>query len=353
MTVSMIAVHVGRSSRLDVYPQWEEIGSEDIDLWKQATNIIGTWSYSHKNVNAIIECDFSSFIELNKASARLNHAIHNEFALDKSMIDSVMAPALEFFVKVSLEGKENPIKYEGYCKYFVERFLYDVFLVMNFSRPGVCDFMNIRIDAGLGTFTKLNLSGGCFESSFHKRLKNIPLSPTILPLDSVANWYRALDLGVSQKAETGVEKALFSVLHICGGNDADVTWVVWVFHALEAIYGTRVGEGFTNLVDRISQLLKLDPRDKNFLKRNMREMYDCRSSFVHGGYKVQHPMRNEVMDDRLNADYNKLLDIMQFGFDLVVLSLQTLITNDWYGIKIEERLSGLISHNLLSESPPN
>lgn len=351
MTVSMVAVHVGRSGRLDVHEQWEEIGREDIELWKQATSIIGAWSYSHKNVEAVVECDFCSFVELHKASARLNHAIHNNLDLTHSMMDSVMTPVVEFFVKVSLEGKEDSAKYEGYCSYFVEKFLYDVFLMMNLSRPGVCDFMNIRIDSGRGMFTQLHLSGDCFESSFHKSLKNTHLSPIVLPLVSVVPWYRRLDLGVSQKAETGVEKALFSVLHICCGKDADVTWVVWAFHALEAIYGTRVGEGFTNLVDRISKFLNLEPQAKNFLKRNLREMYNYRSSFVHGGYKVQHPMRNEIMDDRLNDDYSKLLDIMQFGFDLVVVSLQGLIANNWYGIKVEERLSGLMSRDLLSEPP--
>lgn len=350
MTVSMVAVHVGRSGRLDVHEQWEQIGEDDIELWKQATSVIGTWSYSHKDVNAVVECNFNSFVELHEASYRLNHAIHNNLDLANNMIESVMMPVVEFFVKVSLEGNDESIGYKGYSRYFVEKYLYDVFLMMNLSRPGACDFMNVRVDTGLGMFTQLPLSGDCFESSFHKYLKGSPLSPVVLPLTSVANWYRTLNLGVSQKAETGVEKALFSVLHICGGKDVDVTWVVWAFHALEAIYGTRVGEGFTNLVDRISSFLELEPRAKVFLKRNLREMYDYRSSFVHGGYKVQHPMRNEIMDDRLNDDYKKLLHVMQFGFDLVISSVQGLIAKKWYGIYVEEKLSGLESADLLKES---
>lgn len=53
-------------------------------------------------------------------------------------------------------------------------------------------------------------------------------------------------------------------------------------------------------------------------------------------------MRNEIMDDRLNDNYNKLLEVMQFGIDLVVVSLQGLIASDWYGIKVEERLSEFV-----------
>jgi len=48
------------------------------------------------------------------------------------------------------------------------------------------------------------------------------------------------------------------------------------------------------------------------------------------------------MDDRLNDNYNKLLEVMQFGIDLVVVSLQGLIASDWYGIKVEERLSEFV-----------
>ncbi|KXG79305.1 hypothetical protein AXZ07_06975 [Pseudomonas mosselii] len=72
-------------------------------------------------------------------------------------------------------------------------------------------------------------------------------------------------------------------------------------------------------------------------------MYDYRSSFVHGGYRVHHPMKNEIMDQSLNEDFTKLLEISQFGFNLVVLSLQALVEKGWYGLKIKEQMSGVLS----------
>lgn len=172
---------------------------------------------------------------------------------------------------------------------------------------------------------------------------NSIFAPRILPLSSVVYWYKKLNMGIRQRAESGVEKAIFSVLHICCGADADVVWVIWAFHALEAIYGTKVGEGFTNLVERISTLLELDAQGKGMLKKRLREMYDYRSSFVHGGYRVHHPMKNEIMDQSLNEDFTKLLEISQFGFNLVVLSLQALVEKGWYGLKIKEQMSGVLS----------
>ncbi len=79
------------------------------------------------------------------------------------------------------------------------------------------------------------------------------------------------------------------------------------------------------------------------LKKRLREMYDYRSSFVHGGYRVHHPMKNEIMDQSLNEEFTKLLEISQFGFNLVVLSLQALVEKGWYGLKIKEQISGVLS----------
>jgi hypothetical protein len=52
-------------------------------------------------------------------------------------------------------------------------------------------------------------------------------------------------------------------------------------------------------------------------------------------------MRNEVIDTRLNDDYFRIYDLTQIGFNLVVLSIQTLIKNGWFGIDVKESISGI------------
>lgn len=341
MESSLVAVRVGRSGRSYEPEQWERVYKDDIEFWEKATEVIGTWSYTHNNMRVSIECDFSSLAELHRLNYRINHAARHDMELARELIESSMDAIVEFFVKVTLEGEEDLSKYKWYCSFFAEKYLYDVFFMMNVSRPGVCDFLNMRIDSGVSGFTDMKISGSFFESSLLHETKKGTIAPITLPLLTVASWYRALNTGFSQKADSGVEKAVFSLLHICCGNDIDIAFVVWVFHALEAIYGTKIGESFTNLNERISTLLELDTHSKGSLKRNLRDMYDCRSSFVHGGYKVPHPMKNEVMDERLNSDYGKLLEILQFGFNLVTMSIQMLIANNWYGITVEEKIKGL------------
>ena len=341
--MSLVTVRRRGWGRLDEHEQREEIKSGDMELFKQAISVIGSWHYMHGDVKIKIECDFSSFVEaykINTESLSMVEAVH-DFCIEQ--VKSALFPEFEFVVRVTSESGADLGRQQWYASYFVEQFLYDIFFVLNIARPGVCDFLGVRIDAGRGLVTELRLSADCFESGFRGFLTGSSLfAPRILPLSSVVYWYKKLNVGVRQRAESGVEKAIFSVLHICCGADVDVVWIIWAFHALEAIYGTKVGEGFTNLVERISTLLELDAQGKGILKKRLREMYDYRSSFVHGGYRVHHPMKNEVMDQRLNEDFSKLLDVSQFGFNLVVLSLQALVENGWYGLKIKEEMCGVL-----------
>ncbi|AZF33391.1 hypothetical protein C4J89_3933 [Pseudomonas sp. R4-35-07] len=344
MTVSLVTVRRRGWGRLDGGERREEIKSGDMELLMQAISVIGPWHYMHGDVKVIVECDFFPFVEAYKINIESLNVAELSHTLSIEQIEFALFPELEFVVKVTLESDEELGRQQWYVSHFVEQFLYDIFFILNIARPGVCDFLGIRIDSGRGLITELRLSADCFESGFRNLLAGDSLfAPRILPLSSVVCWYKKLNMGVRQRAESGVEKAIFSVLHICCGADADVVWVIWAFHALEAIYGTKVGEGFTNLVERISTLLKLDAQGKRMLKKHLREMYDCRSSFVHGGYRVHHPMKNEIMDQSLNEDFKKLLEVSQFGFNLVVLSLQALVENGWYGLKIEEQMSGVLS----------
>lgn len=338
----MIAVRIGRLGRMNDYAEIEEISAADIDFWEQAKDIVGSWCYVSKGSKVTVECDFSPIVKAHEENINWVGAVLNESPLAYSMTEAMLDFSTEFFIKVTVENEGELAENNLRCDYYAEKYLYDLFFVMNISRPGVCDFLSVQFDSGRGFVTKLRLASDCFESGFYKALEGGKVAPGFVPLDKVVAWYRKLDMGVSQIAELGVEKAIFSILHICRGSDVDIVWVIWAFHALEAVYGTKVGEGFKNLIDRISFLLQLDERDKKYLKKNLREMYNFRSAFVHGGYKAHHPMMNEVIDERLNGECAKLLSTMQFGFDLIVASLQALIINEWYGVKVEESISGAL-----------
>lgn len=345
-----IIISIGSLGRKFEHEQSDEIFLKDIKLWREIKESFSLKSYTHESVSAEVITDWSPVIE----ELEQQHSRDQEFK--KTLKEEGEEAAWEVFssdreepkVKflVIIQGESKLSDHNWYYQFFVEKYLYDVFFIINLSLPGACDFFNVRfINERELENERFLLSSYGFEEALYSHLSGIRPSPMCLPINAVLDWYSVLDLGIKQKAESPIEKAIFSLLHLCK-SEVDETSVVWIFHALEAIYGTKVGEGFTNLIDRLSNFLELGSKEKGKAKKNLRAMYDYRSALVHGGYKVHHPLRNEVIDKRLNEDYSRIIELFQFGFNLVVLSIQTMIRNNWYGIEVQETLVGIETLNI-------
>ncbi|QYJ82011.1 HEPN domain-containing protein [Shewanella aegiceratis] len=348
-----IVIDLGRIGRTNDHGQSDEIFIKEIELWGKINERLNSKSYTHDGVSAEIYTDWSPVIEeLKKQQTRereFNKLLeeNGEAAWEIYRFD-IKEPKVKFLV--SIQGKNEVSEYKWYPRFFVEKYLYDIFLIANLSLPGSCEFLNVRfISEREKESERYLLSSYNFEEALYNQLDGVRPSPICLPVSSVIDWYDNLDTGIKQKAESPIEKAIFSLLHLCK-SDVDETSVVWLFHALEAIYGTRVGEGFSNLINRLSILLQLDSKEKAKTKKKLRSMYDYRSSIVHGGYQVHHPLRNEVIDKRLNEDWLRTYELFQDGFNLVVLSIQIMIQNGWYGIEVKESLIGVNAPNKQSKS---
>jgi hypothetical protein len=118
-------------------------------------------------------------------------------------------------------------------------------------------------------------------------------APRTLPLDRALSWYKRIRVGVTQVPSNSMEKVLFALMHLARTN-VSVNTVVWLFYGLETSFDTRPGENFRTLVNRICLWLAPTDHQKAILKRNLRALYDIRSSFVHGGREVIHPLHNEA-----------------------------------------------------------
>lgn len=339
-----IVIDLGRIGRTNDHDKSNEIFIKEIELWRNLNERLNSKSYTHDGVSAEVCADWSPVIE----ELKKQHSREKEF---KKLLEEKKEEAWEIYktdhkypeIKflVSIQGKNKVSEYKWYPKFFVEKYLYDIFFIANLSLPGSCEFLNVRfISEREKEDERYLLSSYNFEEALYNQLDGVRPSPICLPVSSVIDWYDDLDTGIKQKAESPIEKAIFSLLHICK-SEINETSVVWIFHALEAIYGTRVGEGFSNLINRLSILLQLDSKEKAKTKKKLRSMYDYRSSIVHGGYQVHHPLRNEVIDKRLNEDLSRTYELFQDGFNLIVLSIQTMIKNGWYGIEVKESLIGV------------
>ena len=343
-----ISYKLGQFTRSNEFPSWEYIDAADLSIWQQAVNLLQSRKYIDKSCEAYLTADWKpALIDVEK-DAEINRILQTRFSRGEDVSDLFSdsydhnnEPTIE--IKVDLSGDNQFLKQDWYRHFFAEKYIYDFFCVMNLANPGSCDFLNLSCISSERQFTsRLNLSSYSFEEALYEAIEEKSPYAKEIDINTVLTWFDGLGLGVNQVADSQIEKALFSMLNYCK-TDPNPTSVVWIFHALESLYGTRVGEGFTNLVSRISLLLELDVNEQKSMKKNLRTLYDHRSSLIHGGYKVHHPMEYEQVDSKINELRSHNYKLLQFGFNLVLASIQTLIKNGWYGVNISEKLVGIES----------
>lgn len=344
----LVVLNLGRIGRTNGYEQHSELLSErDCEVWSQAEMQLGKMEYMLRNKTIFVSADLGLISNWYKGDKERGRYFRNPLAYPKVDVSSLWESSeVTLPVKVAFRdgAPENFNKY--HARIVVEKYLYDIFFVMNMSVPGSCEFLNVRFHDGDDFAVahrgaeRLLLSSYNFEEGYSDYLDGKLFAPIELPLEIVIEWYRKLDLGLRQKGERKIERAIYALLHICK-SDIDISTVIWIFHALESIYTTRVGEGVPGIANRMLDLVDFDRSKAKTVTRHLRDLYNYRSAFVHGGYEVHHPMGSEVIDDRLNADRDTIYDECRIGFNLVVLSIQKMIQKGWFGLNVTEVVVGL------------
>lgn len=179
-----------------------------------------------------------------------------------------------------------------------------------------------------------------FESAWIDSLRSKFPVVGKLPLSDVIAWFGRLALGKRQIAESGPVKALFCLLHLARDWNFEPTALLWISHGLEALYSVPNALSFNFLRDRISLLFDAPSASKAQVARELRELYDLRNAFVHGGMNIARPFANEVVDRRLNNFNTRLLDSRDFGARLLLASLQEMIRRQLTQLNFRESLCG-------------
>ncbi|ELX7527504.1 hypothetical protein SKP09_004642 [Vibrio parahaemolyticus] len=212
-----------------------------------------------------------------------------------------------------------------------KKLLMDIFLVANISMPGVLDLYNSTLAIEHAEY-KFNLSHFYFSQSLNSTVEGPIALSTTLEVATVKSWFDNLNIGSKLESEHSIERAIFSLLHICH-LDADVSMVSWVFHALEAIYGTKSGRGFNDIASKAIFLLDTPVNKQKRFKADLRKLNDLRSSFIHGGYKVVHP---------LNKEYDLAVhELLEFGVLIIINSIQILAYKKWVELSVQEVFVGV------------
>jgi hypothetical protein len=211
-----------------------------------------------------------------------------------------------------------------------ECYLHDVFLMMSIASPGSCSFYSLSaIPKPTRAFhDELSLSDHSFEAADLWGREGKWPAPSQVPLKAVRDWYYGNRTDFAQVPHNRMEKVLFALLHIAK-IELSPTTIVWLFYALESLYDTKPGENYRSLLNRISSLLCPSDREEKLLRKNLRKLYDLRSSIVHGGFQVVHPLRDDYLDSGVQDEFEQILGPCDFGFSVIIASLQELIRREW------------------------
>lgn|SRR5450759_787857 len=312
------------------------------ELWRSLPSSLSSRSFVHEGCDVVVSMDWSPVG--NHFAKQLS-----SYTLEMPEEDwwKIYSAELRLPANVEISGRSKFSENKWGPEYFVESYLYDLFVILNLALPGSADFLNVGVEsasrdqlelikfsqyasASLEHRERLELSAYYFESEFRKRKH----WPTLRAFDPqvVATWYYRVRSGISQVPDTPVERAVFALLHVCrsSGRPEDL---VWLFYAFESLFQTRVGENYSALLERLLLLLKPDNEQEKQLRKRFRAMYDYRSSFVHGGLQVIHPMHNEQIDNRIDDQYSKIVELSLYGTRLLLASLQRYIEENWSEVR--------------------
>jgi hypothetical protein len=223
-------------------------------------------------------------------------------------------------------------------------FLVDTFMAMNLSSPGCCDFLGATLSCNEDSHQEeyLNIYGDPLAAAwFHSLDRGWP-EIQYVPLERVVTWLHSLmDIHTRQLASSRIERAIFSLYHVCYESKLTPTLLIWLAHALESLYDTPPNLVSRHLQRRIIQVLDAPIEQQKRIKKQLRQFYDLRSSFVHGNLDIPHPLEDESVDDRVEEFRVSLLDPIDLAVGIVLSTLQKHITENWREVVFSETYEGL------------
>jgi Apea-like HEPN len=256
-------------------------------------------------------------------------------------LKSIGAIKDNFEIKFSIYNSSDEYSNFGY----VTNILHQLFLAMNLSIPGSCDFYSAIIRpvvAENDTYEKeirLRLSGSIIASS--TKLIDEMKWPEIheIPVKIVLQWIEKIGFSKSSFAHSNTERAIFGLLYSCMHEEIEPTALIWLTQALEALFDTPQLGIANTLKERVFLVLEKPNENLKKINKAINAFYDYRSRYVHGEIALPNPMSIRLLDKTLDDFEEELIQHMDFAMILIVASLQKLIIKDSNGFNFSETLS--------------
>lgn len=265
----------------------------------------------------------------------------------RSCIEKIGVPAT---VYIASENRRPDALFNG-AQGALELFLNQLFLAANISAPGSCNFQGCSIISDHHSYAHdsrkdISLSSENFHVALWRHKVHHHLPPVgFADYRNVWAWLTRNRPLTIQRAFTSTQRALFSICHVCYRSGGGPSGLVWLSHALEALYSTSAGHNASALQDRAVQVLRIAKDKHEKFRKDIRIFYSMRSAFVHGGFKIIHPLEDNRFDSSIEMAYDELYEPTVFGFALVLSTIQTMVKNRWSAMTFQERHTGIKTPN--------
>jgi hypothetical protein len=321
----------GRVCRAPIEP----VLQSDILAWEKACEILSEFNYSIESSLIKIIIDWSNALE----DARYSYLVESKL-VSLSWDDFVEWKKLQPKQpdNLSLSMKVDANEEDDYSLY-IYRALYESFMALNFSSPGSFSFYKIVPD--FKTSHDIKTESYFFENSWLECLDFGWPNTSHIELEKVIKWIRKQNINIEVFSKTKMQRAVYALLHVCCRSPMDISTVIWLAYALEALYETPMGQAFSVLYNRILIFLSPPIELHKEIKRKLRAFYDERHKFAHGHSPLVHPLEDFDMDSDPDKYLYKVQCLNAFLFTIVLATIQTCISNSWSSINFTENWNGI------------
>lgn len=313
---------------------WEVIEVNLRDFWAIAKTSFRNKTIEFENELYEIEADFESLYEHFRDLVVVHQGIANGTIDLGSSVNPF--PSTPVIIPINVTSSHDGRIYNS----IVESYIYDIFLVSNISAPASLNlYVSSLYIEGKILNTEISLTSTIFEVSYLQDISGGLLAPSVLSPDDTWRWYFDIRKLPTQVSTDPIERIFFALFHMARMSDTP-TNSVWIFYCLETLFDTKVGENFRVLTERIGILLELEAKDISIVKKKLRNLYDFRSSLVHGGQPIIHPMHDDILDEEVAEQSHKIIKGLDFGYVLILSCLQKLVRNQWTSLAFTEIMTG-------------
>lgn len=294
--------------------------TEFIKTWEEIQELYSSFSFTCSESELFVTIDWEPIIKYIKT---------NDFSY-----------ICKDFLQVEIKSEIDKSYARNHLANYLDLIMSNIFLVANIACPGVLDLYKTNYSVDNCYHRDLSFSSFPFENAWYisHEFNSWP-NISCIPLDVVNKWFCSLNIGTRQIADKKIEQTLFSILNFCQeGDKMSPNSIMWLMHALEALYDSPVDSIKRTLRKRIMLVLGEPENETKKISNAIGSLYADRSSYVHGTSNINHPLYNDLFDPSLEKYTDELMKRYGLASAIVVGSLQKWVKEDWKEIKFEESI---------------